>query len=111
MRRRGWVARRSGAIAVLALLGLALAFRGRDGVRGAVVTRSIDLNSAPAAELELLPGVGPSLAAAIVADRGAQGPFDSVDALDRVRGIGPAVLARIRPHAVVAPSARVYAAR
>jgi competence protein ComEA len=58
----------------------------------------VDVNSAGKAELSLLPGVGPSLAAAIVADRERSGPFRSTDELDRVRGIGPAALARLRPH-------------
>ncbi len=55
-----------------------------------------DLNSATAAELELLPGVGPSTAAAIVDDRERNGPFVSVDDLDRVSGIGPATLDSLR---------------
>jgi competence protein ComEA len=58
----------------------------------------VDVNAAGPAELSLLPGVGPSLAAAIVADRERSGPFRSTDELDRVRGIGPAALARLRPH-------------
>lgn len=58
----------------------------------------VDVNAAGPAELSLLPGVGPSLAAAIVADRERSGPFRSTDDLDRVRGIGPAALARLRPH-------------
>lgn len=111
MLRRNRMARRSGAAAVLAMLGLVLAFRGQGAPRCPAVTRSVDLNAAAADELELLPGVGPALAAAIVADREAQGSFGSVDALDRVRGIGPALLARIRPHVVVGQAPRVYAAR
>lgn len=56
----------------------------------------LDLNSASAAALEQLPGVGPALAERIVADRGANGPFTSVDALDRVPGIGPKIIERVR---------------
>ncbi len=52
----------------------------------------LDLNRATAAELDVLPGVGPATAAAIVADREQNGPFLSVDELTRVRGIGPAKL-------------------
>ena len=52
----------------------------------------IDLNTATAAELETLPGVGPATAAAIVDDRTRNGPFATVDDLDRVSGIGPAKL-------------------
>ena len=56
----------------------------------------LDLNQASAGELELLPGVGPATAAAIVAHRQQHGPFTSVDQLQNVRGIGPAKLAQIR---------------
>jgi competence protein ComEA len=57
----------------------------------------VDLNLASRELLEQLPGVGPSLAGAIVADREARGPFPTVDALTRVAGIGPATLAELRP--------------
>lgn len=56
----------------------------------------IPLNSATAAELDLLPGIGPSLADAIVEYRQAHGPFQAVDQLLDVPGIGPAKLAAIR---------------
>lgn len=60
--------------------------------------RRLDLNAASQAALESLPGVGPSRAAAIVADRQAHGPFSDVDALDRVKGFGPATVERLRPY-------------
>lgn len=50
----------------------------------------IDPNTATAAELDRLPGVGPSLAARIVEERDRR-PFTSVDDLTRVRGIGAAL--------------------
>ena len=56
----------------------------------------IDVNAASAAELELLPGVGPATAAAIVTERERTGPFLTVDDLDRVPGIGPAKLGALR---------------
>lgn len=56
----------------------------------------VDLNSATAAELARLPRVGPGLARRIVADRAANGPFHSLSDLDRVPGIGPALLAEVR---------------
>jgi competence protein ComEA len=61
----------------------------------------VDLNCADAAELTLLPGIGPGLAERIVADRAAHGPFEDVDDLMRVKRIGPAVLDRLRPYATV----------
>ena len=56
---------------------------------------ALNVNRATAVELEALPGVGPSLAKRIVADREARGPFATVGALDRIRGIGPALVARL----------------
>lgn len=50
----------------------------------------VDINSASATELDVLPGVGPSTAAAIVAYRTEHGRFASIDELQEVRGIGPA---------------------
>ena|SRR5688572_11791421 len=63
--------------------------------------RPININTAPAAELELLPGIGPALAARIVENREMKGPFTSVDDLDRVKGIGPETLRKLRPAATV----------
>ncbi len=57
----------------------------------------IDLDHAGVDELAALPGVGPSLAAAIVADRQAKGSFKTLTELDRVRGVGPAILKQIKP--------------
>jgi len=48
----------------------------------------VDINRASAAELDALPGVGPSTAQKIVDDREANGPFSSPEDLMRVSGIG-----------------------
>jgi len=56
----------------------------------------IDINQATVADLDRLPGVGPSTAQAIVDHRTRNGPFASVDDLLAVRGIGPAKLAELR---------------
>jgi competence protein ComEA len=53
----------------------------------------VNLNSATAAELDALPGIGPVLAQRIVEHREQNGPFRSVDELDDVPGIGPAIAA------------------
>jgi competence ComEA-like helix-hairpin-helix protein len=62
-----------------------------------VVPAIIDLDIATAAEIETLRGVGPSLSQRIVADRDSLGPFGSIDELQRVRGIGARLAARIAP--------------
>lgn len=56
----------------------------------------IDLNTAAAAELEQLPGIGSVLAGRIVAYREAHGPFASVEALTQVYGIGEGRVNAIR---------------
>jgi len=56
----------------------------------------IDLNTATTGELEGLPGVGPTIAAAIVEHREQSGPFRSVEDLLDVPGIGPARLDQLR---------------
>lgn len=58
----------------------------------------IDPDRAGVRELRRLPGVGPVLAAAIVADREKRGAFGGIEGLDRVPGIGPGTLARLEPH-------------
>jgi competence protein ComEA len=58
---------------------------------GSLPDGPIDLNTATAADLEELPGVGPVLAGRIVAWREENGPFTAVDQLLEVAGIGPAV--------------------
>ncbi len=63
----------------------------------------LDLNRTGARELAFVPGLSRRLAAEIVADRDARGPFLSVDDLDRVRGIGPKRLARAGPHLTSLP--------
>ena len=86
--------------------------RGTAGARGAVgaigggsggggggspgAPLSLDLNSATEQQLEQLDGVGPALAAKIVAYREQHGGISSVEDLDNVSGIGPAKLAAIR---------------
>ena len=59
-------------------------------------TAKINVNTADAAELEELPGIGEVLSQAIVDYRAENGPFSSVDELEDVSGIGPSILEDIR---------------
>jgi DNA uptake protein ComE-like DNA-binding protein len=59
--------------------------------------RPLDIDRAGLAEIEALPGIGPALAARIVATRDSLQGFGSVEALCVVRGIGPALAERLRP--------------
>lgn len=81
------------ALLLLAGLGLAAPSFAAPAA-GAVL---VNINTATAEELQALPGVGESRAAAIVALRKERGAFRNVDELLEVRGIGPAMLERMRP--------------
>ncbi|MCX7622059.1 MAG: helix-hairpin-helix domain-containing protein, partial [Acidimicrobiales bacterium] len=56
----------------------------------------VDLNRATAEDLEALPGIGPTLAGAIIEYRNRNGPFRSVEDLRKVSGIGEAKLRLLR---------------
>jgi len=56
---------------------------------GGAPAGKVDLNTADAGALDALPGVGPSTAKNILDDRAANGPFNKVEDLMRVTGIGP----------------------
>jgi competence protein ComEA len=56
----------------------------------------ININTAGVAELELLPGIGPSLAKEIMDHRSANGLFNTADDLLAVSGISPAKVEQIR---------------
>ncbi len=68
----------------------------------------VDLDRADADALERLPRIGPALAARIVDDRKSKGPFGSLEALQRVRGIGPKVAAGLRAHVTFSASPRPF---
>ena len=57
-----------------------------------------DLNSAGMAELESLPGIGPSLAGRILKHRNRHGPFRSIEGLGAVPGIGEKTVRSLRPY-------------
>ncbi len=61
----------------------------------------VNLNTATAAELEALPRIGPALAQRIIDYRREHGAFQTVDDLLAVKGIGPALLATLRPYVTV----------
>lgn len=73
-----------------ALLALALS------PLAAMAGATIDINTADAATLEQLRGVGPAKASAIVAYRTENGPFNSIDDLVKVPGIGERSLEQLR---------------
>lgn len=66
------------------------------GTTGAA-SGQVNINTASAAELEDLPGIGQTLAGRIVTYRTAEGPFAAVDDLRKVPGIGASLLENLRP--------------
>lgn len=61
----------------------------------------IDVNAADAQMLARLPGIGPVLAARIVAYRDSAGPFRTLSELEAVKGIGPATIVRIADRVLI----------
>jgi competence protein ComEA len=68
---------------------------------GKAIAGVVNLNTAPAEVLSLLPGVGPAKAAAILTYRRRR-PFRTVDELVRIKGIGRKMVRSLRPHLAIA---------
>jgi competence ComEA-like helix-hairpin-helix protein len=66
----------------------------------------VDVDRADAASLATLPGIGPALAARIIAVRDSVGPFGELSRLRRVKGIGPKLLERLAPRVTFSGTAR-----
>ena len=86
------------------LAGVVLAFS------SLVWAASVDINTADAKALETLNGIGPAKAAAIVEYRAKNGPFKSVEDLEKVQGIGAATISKNRDSLTVGGKAAAKAA-
>jgi competence protein ComEA len=64
--------------------------------------RPVDINTADTAALESVPGIGKSLSQRIIAFREKNGPFQSVDDLLKVQGVGEKSIQKLRPYLTVA---------
>ncbi len=69
-----------------------------DPSRMKVLAIPVNINTANAEELDILPGVGPKMAQAIVDFREAHGKFSALEDLQKIKGLGPRKFAAIRPH-------------
>jgi comEA protein len=67
--------------------------------------RPININTANAEELQLVPGIGPVTAEKILQMRKSYGPFKSVDDLVAIRGIGKKRLDKMRKYLTVGKTA------
>ncbi|WP_246140831.1 helix-hairpin-helix domain-containing protein [Bacillus marasmi] len=63
---------------------------------GQVDNGKVNLNTADATELETLPGIGPSKAAAIIEYRETSGPFKSIEDLQSISGIGTKTFEKLK---------------
>lgn len=66
-----------------------------------VETGPLDLNRASAEDIERLPFIGPAMAQRIVARRDSVRRFRSLEELDSIKGVGPALIEKLRPLVVV----------
>ncbi len=67
----------------------------------AVPKGKVNINTGSQADLERLTGIGATKARAIIDYRNANGPFLRIDDLDKVKGIGPATVEKLRDEATV----------
>ncbi len=65
--------------------------------KGTASGATVNINTATAAELEALPGIGPATAKRILEYREKSGPFKKLEDLMNVRGIGEKAFLRLRP--------------
>jgi competence protein ComEA len=91
--------RRSLALAAALMIAMAGVAAAADGVSR--LSGVVNLNTADAEQLQMLPGVGEKRAAAIIQIRTRKGGFKSVNDLVEVKGVGENLLQRLRPHLTV----------
>jgi len=102
------------SLVAFALAGMGLYWFVQGGHRGELIEIDraepltarylVDINSAAWPELAELPEIGETLARRIVESRAAVGPYGDHDDLQRVRGIGPVTLERLRPYLLPMPA-------
>src|SRR5262245_55983428 len=66
----------------------------------------VNINTASSSELEVLPGIGPKVAARIVEYRKTKGPFKKIEELMNVQGVGEKSFLKLRPQLTVGTPAQ-----
>lgn len=94
-------AARAFTLATLLLFSLGLAGSPALAADGGDLSGVVNVNTATAEQLMLLPGIGEAKARAILERRKEQGGYKTVDELLEVKGIGAAALDKIRPFVVI----------
>ena len=107
------------ALVAIGLLGVAVYWTAHGGWQGRLIdietaprrraTYLVDINRASWPELAQLPRIGETIARRIVETREMEGPFLDHNDLQRVRGIGPRTVERIRPYLLPLPRHRAIA--
>ena len=69
--------------------------------RGVELAGKINLNTATTEELDTLPGIGPALAQRIIEYREANGPFESIEGIINVSGIGEVTFEKLKDRITV----------
>jgi len=87
---------RACALALATACAVALAAQAADPQPG--LTGTVNVNTATAEELQLLPGIGAARAEALIELRKQRGGLKSLEQLKEVKGIGDASLERLRPY-------------
>lgn len=87
-------------VALSAICAMSTGVLAADAEKSSATGVVVNINTATAAELSLLPGVGPSKAEAIVKYRAAN-PFKQIDQITRVKGIGKKSFQSMKPYLTV----------
>jgi comEA protein len=85
----------------LMILALAATLAGQAIAGTPADSAKVNINTATVQELQLLPRIGPAVAARVVEFRTTNGPFKAVEDLMRVRGIGEKALELLKPYIAV----------
>ena len=101
MHSKSRIARREFLLAVAFLLFVFARVTGAQ--RKTPPAQPVDLNSATAAELQQVPGIGPATAKSIINFREKSGPFRRVEDLLSIHGISKNALEKMRPYIRVNP--------
>jgi competence protein ComEA len=95
--------RKAGARAAACALALALVLAAAPALAGGAsqLSGTVNVNTATAEQLQLLPGIGDARARAVIEARKRRGGFERVEDLLEVKGIGEASLEQLRPYVTV----------